>query len=606
MLSWRDGQPFSARFGDVYFSDDSGLEEKCHVFLRGNNLPERFSALRCGDSFAIGEVGFGTGLNFLCAWRLFSETSPSSSSLDFFSIEKYPLSESELADALALWPALRPYTDELCTKWHRRVPGWNRWCFDGGRVRLTLVIGDVMDALTEVRGGIDAWFLDGFSPALNPEMWTPEVFESVVRASRPGASFSTYTCAGYVRRGLERAGFRVGRCPGFGRKREMLQGDLPGLPPPRPTVTSAIVIGGGVAGCAAAAALAMRGVPVILIEGEPTLAAAASGNPRGILHIRLSAGMGALQRFLLGAYGHVLALLDERLPVDGESRAECGELQLATSEPELRRIEKLAALDWPAHLMHRVDAAEASGFAGVKLEHGGLRFPAGCWVSPPRMCAALAASPLVTQHVGHRAESLTSVSGGWRVSGQDGDGRAWAYDAQVVVVCAGYQARSFAQLSHLPLTPVRGQITAIPETAYSERLQTIVCANGYIAPSARGLHLLGATHGFNDEAVDLRVPDHAENISKLAGMSAALAESLSMDAVAMGKLGGRASVRASLPGAMPLVGESLPGLYVSLGHGTHGLVTAGLSGELIAASVFRQLLPLPRTVVDELATVRGL
>ena len=153
---------------------------------------------------------------------------------------------------------------------------------------------------------------------------------------------------------------------------------------------------------------------------------------------------------------------------------------------------------------------------------------------------------------------------------------------------------------------MRGQITAIPETAYSERLQTIVCANGYIAPSARGLHLLGATHGFNDEAVDLRVPDHAENISKLAGMSAALAESLSMDVVAMGKLGGRASVRASLPGAMPLVGESLPGLYVSLGHGTHGLVTAGLSGELIAASVFRQLLPLPRTVVDELATVRGL
>ena len=606
MLSWQDGQPFSRRFSDVYFSNDSGLEEKRHVFLQGNRLAERFASLSSGDSFAIGETGFGTGLNFLCAWQLFDKVAPTNSSLDFFSVEKYPLDEKELADVLALWPMLRQYTDELLARWRRRVPGWNRWCFSGGKIRLTLVIGDVVDALTEICGGINAWFLDGFSPARNPEMWTQPVFESIVRISQPGASFATYTCAGWVRRGLEQAGFQVSKSPGFGRKREMLQGHLPGSPPVRATVTTAIVIGGGVAGCAVAAALAMRGVSVTLLESAPTLAAAASGNPRGILHIRLSAGMNPLQRFLLASYGHALALLDEKLPIDGIARAECGELQLAFSAQEAKRIDRLAELDWPSHVLRRVDAAEASKLAGIELAHGGLWFPAGGWLVPPQMCAALAANPAIVQRTGYRAESLTAVEFGWRVEGKDERQQTWSDEAQVVVVCTGYQVKSFAPLSHLPLTPVRGQITLLPATPHSENLRTIVSANGYLAPSAGELHVLGATHDFNDEAVDVRASDHAENLSKLADISPVLAKSMNIDSLDVEQLNGRASVRASVPGAMPLVGELLPGLYTSLGHGTRGLITAGLSGELIAAIACGQLLPLPLTVVNALAPAPGL
>jgi len=606
MLDWLDGQPFSSRFSDVYFSNDSGLEEKRHVFLQGNRLAERFTSLSSGDSFAIGETGFGTGLNFLCAWQLFDKVAPSNSSLDFFSVEKYPLDEKELADVLALWPVLRQYADELLVCWRRRVPGWNRWNFAGGKIRLTLVIGDVADALTEICGGIDAWFLDGFSPARNPEMWTQSVFESVVRFSQPGASFATYTCAGWVRRGLEQAGFQVSKSPGFGRKREMLQGHLPGLPPVRATVTKAIVIGGGVAGCAAASALAMRGVSVTLIESAPALAAAASGNPRGILHIRLSAGIDSLQRFLVASYGHALALLDEKLPIDGIARAECGELQLAFSAREAKRIDQLAALDWPAHVLRHVDAAEASRLAGIELAHGGLWFPAGGWLVPPQMCAALAASPAIVQRTGYRAESLTALESGWRVEGKDDLQQTWTDEAQVVVVCTGYQVKSFAPLSHLPLTPVRGQITMLPASPNSENLRTIVSANGYLAPSAAELHVLGATHDFNDEAVDLRASDHAENLSKLADISPALAKSMNIDSLDVEQLNGRASVRASVPGAMPLVGELLPGLYTSLGHGTRGLITAGLSGELIAAMACGQLSPLPLAVVNALAPAPGL
>jgi tRNA 5-methylaminomethyl-2-thiouridine biosynthesis bifunctional protein len=227
VLDWLEGQPFSSRFGDVYFSGDSGLEETRHVFLQGNRLAERFAPLSAGESFCIGETGFGTGLNFLCAWQLFEQIAPAGASLDFFSVEKFPLSEDELKAALALWPELHDKAEPLQRSWHRRVPGWNRWNFAGGRVRLTLAISDVEVALQQLPENIvHAWFLDGFSPAKNPEMWSEKVLANIARASRRAATLATYTSAGWVRRGLQNAGFEVEKVLGFGRKREMTKGVL--------------------------------------------------------------------------------------------------------------------------------------------------------------------------------------------------------------------------------------------------------------------------------------------------------------------------------------------------------------------------------------------
>ena len=606
MLDWRNGQPFSPRFGDIFFSSDSGLAEKRHVFLQGNRLAERFALLRGCDAFTIGETGFGTGLSFLCTWQLFEETAPSSVSLDFFSVEKYPLEEQELKDALALWPELQGYADPLITRWRRRVPGWNRWSFADGRIRLTLVVCDVAEALPEIKGGVDTWFLDGFSPTRNPEMWTQQVFDDIAHASRPGASFATYTCAGAVRRGMEQAGFRVNKRPGFGRKREMLHGALTSLPQARSAPSTAIVIGGGVAGCAAASALAMRGATVKLIERAPTLAAGASGNPSGVLHARLSAGMNPLHRFVLASYGHALALLDEKLPVDGIVRAECGELQLAFCAEEAERINKLAALGWPSHLMRRVDSREASRLAGIELLHGGLWFAAGGWLVPPQMCAALVNNPAITPYTGHLTESLSPIKSGWHVAGKKECGQTWSYEAEIAVVCTGYQVKSLGLLADLPVTAVRGQLTLIPATPESSNLRTIVCGSGYLTPALKGLHTVGATHRFNDKTVSLRALDHVENLSKLAQISSSLINAVNAGSLDARQLGGRASLRASVPGAMPLVGELLPRLYTSLGHGTRGLITAGLSAELVAAAAFGQLLPLPSNVVDSLSPARKL
>ncbi|BBI98572.1 tRNA 5-methylaminomethyl-2-thiouridine biosynthesis bifunctional protein MnmC [Ferrigenium kumadai] len=595
-LAWQDGLPFSSHFGDVYFSADSGLEETNHVFLQGNNLAERFAALRDGESFTIGETGFGTGLNFLCAWQLFEQVAPSGTSLDFFSFEKFPLDDDELRAALGLWPQMKPFADTLLARWRRRVPGWNRWSF--GRVRLTLAIGDVAEVLPQLKDGeVDAWFLDGFSPAKNPEMWSGPVLAQLERASRAGATLATYTSAGWVRRGLQQAGFEVERVPGFGRKREMVCGRIAcssseearGRAP-----QSAIVIGGGIAGCAAAHALAQRGVQVTLLERAPQLASAASGNPRGILHARFGAGMSELHRFVLASYGHALALFDEALPADGELRAECGLLQLACNEAEQKRIAKLSGLEWPAHLLRFVNAAEASQLAGVEMAHGGLWFPGAGWVVPPALCSHLADDARIERRFDHAVETLAQTDAGWRVAGA-----GWAVEAAAVVVCCAHSALALDQFAHFPLTPVRGQVSLLPKTASSSSLHAVVCGDGYCAPAVEGVHVTGATHAFNDESLELRAADHTDNLVKLESFAPALREALGE--VDVGSLGGRASVRCSAPGAMPLVGEVQRGLYCSLAHGTRGLLTGGLAGEAIAAMACGQLSPLPMAVESALA-----
>lgn len=589
MLDWKDGQPFSSLFGDVYYSSDSGLEESRHVFLQGNDLEERFSALKAGESLCIGETGFGTGLNFLSVWRLFDQTTPLGASLDFFSTERFPISDEELRSALALWPALQVQADALCERWKRRVPGWNRWTFAGGRIRLTLAIEDVAQSLPQLPSqSVDAWFLDGFSPARNPEMWSDEVMTAVARASHSSTTLATYTSAGWVRRALQQVGFKVERVPGYGRKREMVRGSFQtGHKVDIVLPATVLVIGGGLAGCAMAHTLAQRGIKVTLIESSSQLASAASGNPRGILHARFGAGMNVLHRFVLAAYGHALALLDEVMPVDGVQRAECGLLQLAATDVEAKRIAKLAAQEWPAHLLQAVDAEQASLLAGLSMSHGGLWFPAGGWVVPPQVCARLVQHPNITLRLDSEVTSLQRTATGWCANG-----KGFSIEADKAVVCAAHQAKKLAPFAAFPLQPVRGQISVLAATEASSGLNTVLCAEGYCAPAVEGVHVVGATSCFDDETTDVRGQDHAENLAKISAHMPAVKQALG-DA---SPVSGRAGVRCSVPGATPLIGEVAPNLFCSLGHGTRGLLTAGIAAELIASRICGQLPPLPADI----------
>ena len=629
-LDWDEqGQPHSRTFGDVYFSRASGLEETRHVFLAHNRLAERFAALPAGGRLVIGETGFGTGLNFLCAWQLFEQTAPADARLHFVSVEKYPLTRSDLERALALWPELAPWSSQLQAQYLALHPGFQRLAFAGGRVILTLLVGDVLDCLPQLDARIDAWFLDGFSPARNPEMWTPALFAQLARLSAPGASLATFTCAGFVRRGLNEAGFAMRKVQGFGHKREMLAGDFRGSPaaagkpwyarPPQPPGSrQVLVVGGGLAGCATAASLAMRGWQVTLLERHGALAEEASGNPQGVLYLKLSAHGTALSQLVVGGFGHTRRLL-ERLQA-GDDWSACGVLQLAFDGKEAERQQRLAAA-FPPDLLRAVDATEASQLAGLPLAQGGLWFAEAGWVHPPALCRRLADHPAIRVLPHLEALELRRIDGRW----QAWQSECLLAEAPVAVLCTASEVGRFAAAAHLRLKRIRGQISRLPATAASRALKTVLCAEGYVAPVRGGEHTLGASFNFQRDDLALSTEEHLDNLGMLRQISPVLSEALHCDRLDPAALGGRAAFRSTSADYLPLIGPLvdagafraayaalgkdasrpidtpapwLEGLYVNCGHGSRGLISAPLSGELIAAWLDDEPLPLPRPVAE--------
>jgi tRNA 5-methylaminomethyl-2-thiouridine biosynthesis bifunctional protein len=634
-LDWdENGNPISRAFADVYFSNESGLAETRHVFLTQNDLQARFTALPVDGRLVIGETGFGTGLNFLCAWQLFEACATPGARLQFVSVEKYPLNRVDLERALALWPELKVFADPLLDQYVAIHEGFQRLVFDGGRVTLTLLIGDALEMLPQLDGQIDAWFLDGFAPSKNPEMWTPELFAELARLAAPGSTIGTFTSTGWVRRALNAAGFKMKRVPGIGHKWEVLKGafigwpeDVPAPAPAKPWFArpvleleerKALVIGAGLAGCATAASLAARGWQVSLLERHADLAQEASGNPQGVLYLKLSAHGTALSQLILSGFGHTRRLL-ERLQ-RGVDWGDCGVLQLAFDEKERERQAQLAEA-FSSDLLHVLERPEAEARAGIALSSGGLFYPEGGWVHPPALCRYQARQPNVRLLPHHDVVELRREGEHW----QAWDGERLLDSAPVVVLAGAAEVKRFAASADLPLKRIRGQITRLTETPSSRSLNTVVCAEGYVAPGRLGEHTLGASFDFKSDDLTPTTAEHLGNVELLREISEDLTQRLGVNALPAEQLEGRAAFRCTSPDYLPIVGPLankeafleayavlrkdarqvpqtacpwLDGLYVNSGHGSRGLITAPLSGELIAAWLDNEPLPLPRSVAE--------
>lgn len=646
-LDWRRDEtdqlsPHSTAFDDVYFSRHDGRAETEHVFIQANRLPERFVAWHETRPFVIGETGFGTGLNVLCAWACFLAHAPPEARLHIVSTERFPLARDDLARALAAWPDFAAPARHLLDQWPAPVAGVHRLWLDA-RVILDLHFGDSTQMLSQLDGRVDAWFLDGFAPGKNPDMWQPELFAAMAAASRPGASAATFTCAGVVKRGLKSAGFTWRKVPGFGRKREMLVAELtkppvdasrrtrPWFTPPaaRPARHVA-VIGAGLAGASVAHALACRGVAVTLFDRDGP-AAGASGNRQGALYVKLAAETNAQSRFYLAGLLHSRRWLETLGPKQTLWR-ECGVLQRATGEREARRQQRfLANHPLPEAVVRGVDTDEAEALADWPLETGGLDYPQAGWVDPAALCRRLADTPGIDLRRGE-VTAVDAVDGGWSLTLADGD----TLVADQVVIAAASLANRFAQSDWLPLQAIRGQVTRVTLPDAAPRPRRVVCASGYVSPPVDNVLTFGATFHPNVADATPSEADHAANLAELErtlpGYVTALRDAgVDLDPA---NLDGRAAVRAASPDKTPYAGplpdaaawkrdyaalakdarrrvphtpgSHHPGLWISAAHGSRGLASTPLCAELIASRICDEPLPLPREVVDHLHPGRRL
>jgi tRNA U34 5-methylaminomethyl-2-thiouridine-forming methyltransferase MnmC len=224
VLDWHEGDmPYSRAFDDHFYCRSDGRLECGHVFLAGNGLPQRWQH---PGPFRIGELGFGTGLNFCETWRQWRESAPEGASLSFTSFERFPMARGDIARALSHWPEIERERALFTEEWPDAPEGRVEIDLEPG-VRLTVVVGAALESLEREKTPFDAWYLDGFAPSRNPDMWSAELMAEVFRLTVPCGRFGTYAAAGFVRRNLAGAGFAVERRPGFAGKREMLCGEKP-------------------------------------------------------------------------------------------------------------------------------------------------------------------------------------------------------------------------------------------------------------------------------------------------------------------------------------------------------------------------------------------
>lgn len=580
-IEWtEDGRPRSVLYGDAYFGADDGLAESRAVFLEGCGLPGAWAGRR---RFTVAELGFGTGLNILALLDLWRREGPREGRLHLFSVEAHLMPRDDAARALSAWPELSDLARDLLDRWPGRRRGFHRIELPGLRACLDLALMEAGEALSLWTGRADAWFLDGFAPALNPDMWRDEVLQAVAARSAPGARAATFTVAGQVRRGLSAAGFEVRRAPGHGRKRERLEAVFPGEGGDPDGPGPVAVVGAGIAGASVARALRRMGVEPVHFEAESP-GAGASGNPAGLVTPRLDAGLGPVARLAAQAYLRALEVYAE---VPGAVLGR-GVLQLAANDRDPSRFARIAGSDlFPEGALRQLDPQDASARLGEPTPRPGLDQPDALSLDPGKALQAWCPAPLAG-----RVQALEPVEGGWRLTTAAGGATVF----RTVILAAG------AGLDRLwpeaPILPVRGQASwvAIPDREPPRAAGW----GGYLAPLSGGF-LFGATFRRGETSTEVTEADHQANLEALGRARPALAADL-----AGRPLEGRARVRATTRDHLPLAGPlpGPPGLFVLGGLGSRGLTWAPLLGEHLAALAAGAPSPLPEDLAAVVAPGR--
>lgn len=635
-LAFRDdGTLVSPAYGDIYHSAAGAIAQANHVFVAGNGLPARWQQRR---TFTIVETGFGTGCNFLATWAAWRDDPARCERLHFVSVEKHPFSREDLRRAAAHIVAnttISANVDELADAWPPLVPGLHRLEFDAGRVVLTLVFGDALERLPTLVARADAFYLDGFAPSKNADLWSIDVFRALARMADERATFATYSSSGVVKRALDEAGFAYRKVDGFAGKRAMLVGEYAPRwrmrrhePPrawPNAAARRALVIGAGVAGCAVVERLAARGWNVTLIERHERIASEASGNPAGVFHPLMTRDDNVASRLTRAGFLYAVARW-RALEKGGHAfaRSTRGMVHLAESADDFARMrDAFDALGAPSDYAKLLDTDAARAYLDLPVAHGGLLFPHGGAVWPAALADAQCAA------AGDRVQRLTRTEvarlerNGDEWHALDAHGRTLAQAPVVVLANAGDAVR-LAGLRHVALQPVRGQLTLLPAGSASP-LPCPAIGDGYAVPLDDGTLLIGATFEPDDVDPAIRVAGHAENLERVRRLLPGLID----DVPALDTLRGRVAFRWVAGDRLPLIGPladeaqavanaralsgakardlpRMPGLYGAFGYGSRGLVWGALGAELIASQLDGEPWPIERELAEAVDPARFL
>ena len=627
-LQWNDNDtPASAIFQDIYFSKDDGLKESSFVFLEQNDLASRFAAMPQQQTFVIGETGFGTGLNFLLSWQLFNQQAPTSARLVFRSAEAFPLTPEQLQRALSKWPSLDGLARQLVQQWPPPLAGLHTLDFDNGRIRLQLWMGDVHDALLAWQDSncglqrdatcAQAWFLDGFAPSRNPDMWREEVINAIGSLSTPETTLATFTVAGSVRRAVQAAGFEIEKRPGYGSKREMLRARFRGPRPahsgkpvtpwhaagePTTSTRTALVIGAGIAGCSTAAALARRGLEVCLVDAADAPAQRGSGNPQAVLFTPVPAADAEAGWVYLHAYLYATRFYRDVAAGDNTVFNGCGVLH-QYEDSTIEALDKLKQrYAGQPDFIQFCSREQASQIAARSLNKGAFYLPRSGWLSPQAVCAQLSATPGIEFLPNTEVKALIDTGAGWRAECVGG-----AIHADVVVIANAYGAATLLPDRQLPIEVLRGQISTLRTDDFGGSPDCVVCGEGYVTPAQGDICHFGASYTRNTADTTISDSEHADNIARM--------QRLFDDFRANPEqiVGGRAALRCASRDRLPLVGpvtaqpdfDSVyaevssnargliaehppvqPGLFLNIGHGSRGFTTAPFCAEIIAGHIF--------------------
>ncbi len=583
--------PISKQFGDVYFSKDNGLFETRHVFLNGNDLSERLANLKDFEYFSVGETGFGTGLNILALWQLWQQVRPNNQShLHAISVEKFPLSKADLIRALNVWDELKPLAEQLIEQYPLPIAGCHRLTFPKERFSIDLWLGDAQEIFPSMAKtkAVNAWFLDGFAPSCNPDMWEQNVLNNIVRLSGYGTTFASFSVAGILKRGLKAHGIDISRPRGFGHKREMLKAvwNLPEsdeasleLEQTHALATEQqhiAIIGAGVAGLSTAWAFATRGHQVTLYEQNNALSGA-SGNPLALLNPKLCPIEQSHEHLMTLSWQHALNFYKN---FNAFRPLQIQQIALKNADELLDLVNQ-----YPAQVVTNSANSLETDYSSILLTEAGS-------VSPHQLRDEILQHPCINLKIAHVTALISSEN---NVQLQTNNEIITEAD-HVVVCCARESAALFD--SYPQLKPIRGQVSWVNNTFAPLPLNEAYSYGGYCMQLDVSQMILGASFYPNREDQDVLPEDHVHNFELIHSVFPEYAEKLPSPSTWQG----RASIRAQSLDYFPLVGKIQDNSRIATfaGLGSKGFLFAPLCSEILVAQMLGEACPVPDRLLQKL------